>query len=168
LPIFVTTITAGFITDQWSDLKTSHSRQNQIIVNFSFYTGTDLSHSVLVVDDEPMARTLIRLMLVRAGFEVVEAEDGFDALTKVTSVPPDLMILDVMMPGMDGFAVCRAIREDERMDNLPIIMLSAKTDVESINRGMQVGANKYLTKPVSPEELTRHVREALGANNLSS
>jgi DNA-binding response OmpR family regulator len=126
-----------------------------------FYTGTNLSHSVLVVDDEPMARTLIRLMLVRAGFEVMEAEDGFDALTKVNIVSPDLMILDVMMPGMDGFSVCRAIREDEKARDLPIIMLSAKTDTDSINRGMAAGANKYLTKPVSPDELTRHVREVL-------
>jgi DNA-binding response OmpR family regulator len=139
-----------------------------VVTKLLFYMGTDLSHSVLVVDDEPMARTLIRLMLVRAGFEVLEAEDGIDALTKVSAVSPDLMILDVMMPGMDGFTVCRTIREDEQARNLPIIMLSAKTDTESINRGMAAGANKYLTKPVSPDELTRHVREVLGANNLSS
>jgi DNA-binding response OmpR family regulator len=108
-----------------------------------------------------MARTLLRLMLVRAGFEVVEAEDGFDALEKVSQNPPDLMILDIMMPGMDGFTVCESIRNDSRTAALPIIMLSAKTDAESINRGLQVGANKYLTKPVSPEDLTRHVRDAL-------
>jgi DNA-binding response OmpR family regulator len=120
-----------------------------------------LNHSVLVVDDEPMARTLLRLMLVRAGFEVLEAEDGFDALEKVNQSPPDLIILDVMMPGMDGFAVCESVRGDSRTAALPIIMLSAKTDAESISRGLQVGANKYLTKPVSPEDLTRHVRDAL-------
>jgi DNA-binding response OmpR family regulator len=120
-----------------------------------------LNHMVLVVDDEPMARTLLRLMLVRAGFEVVEAEDGFDALDKVNQKPPDLMILDVMMPGMDGFAVCETIRKDDRTATLPIIMLSAKTDTESVNRGLRAGANKYLTKPVSPEDLTRHVRDTL-------
>ena len=139
-----------------------------MVTKYLFYPGKDLSYSVLVVDDEPMARTLIRLMLVRAGFEVVEAEDGFDALDKVYEVPPDLMILDVMMPGMDGLTVCRTIREHEKAGNLPIIMLSAKTDVESFNRGMQAGANKYLNKPVSPEELTRNVREVLGVNNLAS
>jgi CheY-like chemotaxis protein len=122
-----------------------------------------LSYSVLVVDDEPMARTLIRLMLVRAGFEVVEAEDGFEALSKVMAAPPDLVILDVMMPGMDGFTVCSAIRQDERVADLPIIMLSAKTDMQSVNQGMQAGANKYLTKPVSPDDLTRHAREVLAA-----
>jgi DNA-binding response OmpR family regulator len=120
-----------------------------------------LNHSVLVVDDEPMARTLLRLMLVRAGFEVFEAEDGYDALDKVSQNPPDLMILDVMMPGMDGFTVCESIRSDDQTASLPIIMLSAKTDTESVNRGLRAGANKYLTKPVSPEDLTRHVRDTL-------
>ncbi len=108
-----------------------------------------------------MARTLLRLMLVRAGFEVREAEDGYDALNKVKSDVPDLMILDVMMPGIDGFAVCEALRGDQKTAGLPIIMLSAKTDVESVNRGLRLGATKYLTKPVSPDDLTRHVREAL-------
>lgn len=127
--------------------------------------GEELSHSVLVVDDEPMARTLLRLMLVRAGFDVFEAEDGFDALNKVKANPPDLMILDVMMPGMDGFAVCEVLREDEAHSQLPIIMLSAKTDPDSVRRGIRAGATKYLTKPVSSDDLTRHVRDALNSVN---
>lgn len=120
-----------------------------------------LSQSVLVVDDEPMARTLLRLMLVRAGFEVVEAENGADALVRVAEQTPDVVILDVMMPGMDGFAVCEQVRLAKGRAELPIIMLSAKTDMQSVARGLQLGANKYLTKPISPEELTRHVREVL-------
>lgn len=120
-----------------------------------------LSWSVLVVDDEPMARTLLRLMLVRAGFEVSEAENGFDALDKVKVNKPDVMILDVMMPGMDGFSVCRALRKEAETEGMPIIMLSAKTDLHSVNKGLEVGANKYLTKPISPEELTRHVQDVL-------
>lgn len=120
-----------------------------------------MSQSVLVVDDEPMARTLLRLMLVRAGFEVSEAENGFDALEKVEGNLPDLILLDVMMPGMDGFTVCQKVRAREETADLPIIMLSAKTDSDSINRGLLVGATKYLTKPISPEELTKHVRSAL-------
>ena len=123
-----------------------------------------MSHSVLVVDDEPMARTLLRLMLVRAGFEVSEAENGFDALEKVQDNLPDLILLDVMMPGMDGFTVCQKVRARQETAELPIIMLSAKTDSASINRGLLVGATKYLTKPISPEELTKHVRGALGNN----
>ena len=116
-----------------------------------------MSQSVLVVDDEPMARTLLRLMLVRAGFDVSEAEDGYDALEKI----PDLVILDVMMPGLDGFSVCRAVRESALTAHLPVIMLSAKTDLDSVNRGLRAGANKYLTKPISPDELARQVRSVL-------
>lgn len=125
-----------------------------------------MSWSILVVDDEPMARTLLRLMLVRAGFEVVEAEDGFDALEKLQQNRPDVMILDVMMPGIDGFAVCETVREDRAMTDLPIIMLSAKTDMESVKKGLGVGADKYLTKPISPEELTRQVRDILSNSTM--
>jgi DNA-binding response OmpR family regulator len=100
-------------------------------------------------------------MLVRAGFQVTEAEDGYDALAKVDRNKPDLVLLDVMMPGIDGFAVCESLRSTAATAQLPIIMLSAKTDLSSIKRGLRVGATKYLTKPISPDELTRHVRDAL-------
>lgn len=123
--------------------------------------GDGLTQSVLIVDDEPMARTLLRLMLVRAGFNVSEAEDGFDALEKVRKNRPDIILLDVMMPGLDGFSVCETLRGEDATAALPIIMLSAKTDLDSINQGLRVGATKYLTKPISPEDLTHHVREAL-------
>lgn len=120
-----------------------------------------MSQSVLVVDDEPTARSMLRLILVRAGFEVLEAKDGYEALEQVKRGIPDLMLLDIMMPGMDGFTVCETLREQERTADLPIIMLSARADPESINTGLRVGATKYLTKPVTPDELTRHVREVL-------
>lgn len=126
-----------------------------------------MSQSVLIVDDEPMARTLLRLMLVRAGFDVAEAENGFDALEKLEASQPDLILLDVMMPGMDGFTVCQKVRLRVQSVELPIIMLSAKTDIDSINRGLAAGATKYLTKPISPEDLTKHVREAL-SNNIEA
>lgn len=125
-----------------------------------------MTQSVLVVDDEPMARTLLRLMLVRAGFQVTEAEDGYDALAKVKGNQPDLILLDVMMPGIDGFVVCETLRSEEETSRLPIIMLSAKTDLNSISKGLKVGATKYLTKPISPDELTRQVRDALEQNPL--
>ena len=117
--------------------------------------------SVLVVDDEPTARSMLRLILVRAGFEVREAKDGYEALEQVERIIPDVMLLDIMMPGMDGFTVCQILREQENTVDLPIIMLSARADPESGNTGMRVGATKYLTKPVTPDELTRHIREVL-------
>jgi DNA-binding response OmpR family regulator len=121
--------------------------------------------SVLVVDDEPTARTMLRLILIRAGFEVLEAQDGSEALAEVQREVPDAMILDIMMPGIDGFEVCRILRDEERTSELPIIMLSARADAESVNRGLRLGATKYLTKPVMPDELTRHVREVLQIEN---
>jgi DNA-binding response OmpR family regulator len=129
--------------------------------------GDGLTQSVLIVDDEPMARTLLRLMLVRAGFNVSEAEDGYDALEKVQASQPDIILLDVMMPGMDGFTVCEELRQRKETSGLPVIMLSAKTDLDSINKGLRVGATKYLTKPISPEDLTRHVKEVLDANPIA-
>lgn len=131
------------------------------------FTGKFLSKSVLIVDDEPMARTLLRLMLIRAGFEVSEAEDGLDALTKMQRQIPDLVILDVMMPGMDGFDVCANMRQDNHLAQVPVIMLSAKTDVQSKQRGLSVGANKYLTKPISPDELNYHARDVLATLSKS-
>ncbi len=119
------------------------------------------SKSVLIVDDEQMARTLLRLMLVRAGFQVREAVDGYDALEKLQKNIPDLIILDVMMPGLDGFSVCLSVRNEPNTADIPVIMLSAKSDMGSVNQGIQAGATKYLTKPVSPENLTRHVRDLL-------
>jgi DNA-binding response OmpR family regulator len=104
---------------------------------------------------------MLRLILVRAGFEVREAKDGYEALEQVEGKIPDLMLLDIMMPGMDGFTVCQTLREQESTADLPIIMLSARADPESVNTGLRVGATKYLTKPVTPDELTRHVREVL-------
>jgi len=128
---------------------------------FAQLSQNNLTQSVLVVDDEPMARTLLRLMLVRAGFNVYEAEDGYDALEKVEKNPPDVVLLDVMMPGMDGFTVCEKLRAGAATANIPVIMLSAKTGLDSINQGLRAGATVYLTKPISPEELTRHVQDAL-------
>lgn len=128
---------------------------------FTSAPGENIHQSVLIVDDEPMARTLLRLMLVRAGFHVTEAEDGFDALDKIRKNQPDVVLLDVMMPGMDGFAVCEQLRNEAATAELPIIMLSAKTDLDSINKGLRAGATVYLTKPISPEDLTQHVKDAL-------
>ena len=120
-----------------------------------------MAQSILIVDDESIARTLLRLILVHAGYEVIEAENGTDALKKISQKKPDLVLLDVMMPGMDGFDVCLTLREQEACFELPVIMLSARADLDSINRGLAAGATKYLTKPISHVALTQHVTEVL-------
>ncbi|MCL4868873.1 MAG: response regulator [Anaerolineae bacterium] len=114
---------------------------------------------LLVVDDELDAQTLLRLMLVRAGFEVVIAANGADALKQLENTQPDLVILDVMMPGMDGFAVCEKIRHNEATQDLPVLILTARNDVESRKRGEAVKATRYLNKPISPMALVKQIQD---------
>lgn len=127
-----------------------------------------MSRSVLVVDDEPMTRTLLQLMLAPADYEVVEAGDGFEALEIVGQQSPDIMILDVMMPNMDGLMLCRMLREREDTANTPIILLSAKTTPDAIQDGLDAGANRYLTKPVSRKDLLESLAELLAAASLDA
>ncbi|MCB9422865.1 MAG: response regulator [Ardenticatenaceae bacterium] len=121
-----------------------------------------MDKSVLLVDDEEMTRDLLRLMLKGTGFKIYEAEDGFVALEQVEAHKPDIMILDVMMPGLDGLAVCRTLRSQPHTAELPVIMLSAKTTPTAIQDGLDAGANKYLTKPVGFKELLSSIKEVLG------
>ena len=120
-----------------------------------------MNPSILIVDDEPMTRNLLRLMLERSGFTIFEAEDGLKALDVVAEEHLDLLILDVMMPNMDGITVCETLRADIETADLPIILLSARTNPEAVRLGMQAGANRYLSKPISREELVRQVRDVL-------
>ncbi len=114
---------------------------------------------LLVVDDELEAQTLLRLMLVRAGFDVAVADSGTDALKQIDTAHPDVVILDVMMPGMDGFTVCEKIRANNATHELPVIILSARSDVESRKRGESVQATRYLTKPISPMSLVKQIQD---------
>ncbi len=126
-----------------------------------------MAHKILIVDDDPQARLLLTYILKRKGFEVMEAESGPAALVRVGSDSPDLVLLDVMMPGMDGFEVCTKLRSDPTVNRLPIVMLTAKTDVEAHERGMRAGANDYLTKPVHPDELVARIQAALAGQELA-
>ncbi len=116
---------------------------------------------ILVVDDDPNLRVLLRQMLVLRGFEVVDAEDGEDALNAVAEAKPDAVVLDVMMPIMDGITVCKRLRSQPETAQLPIVMLSGKANQEAVEEGLQAGANKYLCKPIAMAELIEHVREVL-------
>ncbi|HFE66120.1 MAG TPA: response regulator [Chloroflexi bacterium] len=120
-------------------------------------------YSVLLVDDDPALRGLLRQMLELGGFTVYEAEDGLDALEKIPQVRPDAMILDVMMPNMDGVTLCRTVRSRPETTALPIIMLSGKTQDKAIQEGLAAGANVYLCKPISFNELISHVNDVLPA-----
>lgn len=122
-----------------------------------------MKNSILLVDDEPNLRELLRHMLEIGGFEVVEAEDGFDALDKLAENAPDMMILDVMMPNLDGVSLCKQLRATARFATLPIVMLSGKTQYHAVQEGLAAGANRYLCKPITVNELIQTVREVLSA-----
>jgi CheY-like chemotaxis protein len=117
--------------------------------------------SVLVVDDEQMTRNLLRLMLERTGFNVLEAEDGLMALEMVAEHMPNVLLLDVMMPNMDGFTVCETVRNQAETADIPIILLSARTSADFIQRGKDAGANRYLGKPIGREKLVCTLNEVL-------
>ncbi|MCL4265458.1 MAG: response regulator [Anaerolineae bacterium] len=116
---------------------------------------------VLVVDDEDMTRKLLRLMLERDGFTILEAEDGQQALEVIAESKPDIVILDVMMPNMDGFTTCQELRSQPETATLPIILLSARSQTEAVQAGLESGADRYMTKPISKPELVQTITELL-------
>jgi DNA-binding response OmpR family regulator len=114
--------------------------------------------TVLIVDDEPIVRDVVARYLQRDGFETLEAGDGDSARSIIESGAPDLVVLDVMLPGTDGLALCRWIRSDS---SLPVIMLTARGEAADRIVGLELGADDYVTKPFSPRELTIRVRNLL-------
>jgi class 3 adenylate cyclase len=112
---------------------------------------------VLVADDNPNSRQLVRDILESIGYDPLMAIDGPSALKLVREQPPDLIILDVNMPGMSGFEVCSAIKADPKLNHIPILMLTALADVENRVTGLGLGADDYITKPFSPRELTARI-----------
>ncbi|KXK14949.1 MAG: two component transcriptional regulator [Chloroflexi bacterium OLB15] len=121
-----------------------------------------MKRHILVVDDETGALTLIGIMLEHGGFNVLKAKNAGEALSQLDQSTPDLIILDVMMPGMDGIELCRVIRERDSTNKTPILILSARGDAESIIKGMEAGANDYLPKPILHHDLVSRVRSILG------
>jgi len=113
---------------------------------------------ILAVDDERHIVRLVQVNLERSGYEVVTAFDGKDALEKVASEQPDLVVLDVMMPYMDGFEVLQNLRKNQSTRTLPVIMLTAKAQDADIFKGWQSGVDCYLTKPFNPLELISFVK----------
>jgi DNA-binding response OmpR family regulator len=120
-----------------------------------------MKKNILVVDDEIGALTLIGIMLERGGFSVLKAKDATSALAVLDQNTPDMIILDVMMPGMDGIELCQVIRERDDTQETPVLILSARGDAESVMRGMEAGANDYLPKPILHHDLVAKVRSIL-------
>ena len=120
-----------------------------------------MSKKVLVIDDSPIVRNLHSVMLKTAGFEVSEAENGFDGLEKAMQSRYDLMVVDVNMTKMDGFTFCREMRASEEHKDVPIIIVSTEAEAEDKMQGFRAGANLYLVKPVKAEQLIENAKMLL-------
>lgn len=125
-----------------------------------------MAAKILVVDDETHIVELVRFNLEKEGFEVVVARHGLEALQLVDDEAPDLVILDIMIPYLDGLEVCKRLRQEEKHHNLPIIMLTAKGDEIDTVLGLEMGADDYIKKPFSPRELVARVKARLRAHQV--
>jgi DNA-binding response OmpR family regulator len=122
---------------------------------------------VLVVDDDPDCCAVAALLLEHQGYRTMRASSGQECLDLVRVEPIELVLLDVMMPGMDGFEVCSLLRAEERTRHLPIILLTARDDMDTRLEGMYHGVSEFLTKPINKHELFARVRAQLHIRNLT-
>jgi DNA-binding response OmpR family regulator len=121
------------------------------------------SPKILAVDDEPEITDLMHYHLVRAGYAVTTAANGWEAIQSVKDDRPDIILLDLMLPDLDGFGVCEILRRDPLTATIPIIVVSAWSSPDSRNLGLELGALDYLTKPFSPSDLVARVNRLVHA-----
>lgn len=122
-----------------------------------------MSQKILIADDEPNIVISLEYLMKREGYSVTVARDGDEALAAITRERPDLVLLDVMMPKKNGFEVCQAVRANEELRAIKILMLTAKGRDTDLAKGLALGADAYMTKPFSTRELALKVAEMLGA-----
>jgi DNA-binding response OmpR family regulator len=123
-----------------------------------------MKKKVLIVDDEPNIVISLEFLMMQAGYAVQVARNGEEALDQIANFEPDLVLLDVMLPKIDGFDVCQRVRENQDWDTMQIIMLTAKGREVEVAKGMALGANAYITKPFSNKELVAEVNRLLNAH----
>lgn len=133
-------------------------RSQLSLLKFKREIGRPMAKKILAVDDERHIVRLVQVNLERQGFEVVTAYDGKEALEKVEAENPDLIVLDVMMPYMDGFEVLQNLKRNQNTRDIPVIMLTAKAQDADVFKGWQSGVDCYLTKPFNPMELIAFVK----------
>jgi two-component system, OmpR family, alkaline phosphatase synthesis response regulator PhoP len=120
-----------------------------------------MSKKILVIEDDPATQRLVEYSLKQEGYQIITASNGLDGIRKALGESPDLVILDVMLPGMDGFEICYRLRSEPATKQLPILMFSAKAQEIDKDTGIKVGADDYLTKPSAPSEIVSHVEKLL-------
>lgn len=124
--------------------------------------------TILLVDDEQKVLDLITFRLQHMGYHVISTNNGKDAISLVEEQHPDLIILDITMPGVDGLTVCSHLKKSERSGAIPILMLTARSDVEDINKAMAAGADDYLVKPYDPAVLQVKIQRHIGYRKAGS
>lgn len=117
---------------------------------------------VLVVDDDPYILMSLEFLMKKNGYEVMVARNGKEALDIIDSTIPDLVLLDIMMPDVDGYAICRHIKSTERLRSAKVVFLSAKTKEADIQKGLDLGAEMYISKPFSTRELVKKIKDLIG------
>ncbi|MBM4169511.1 MAG: response regulator [Ignavibacteria bacterium] len=120
-----------------------------------------MGQTVLVAEDQEHIRALIEYKLRNSGYTVVSVSDGISALEKSRELKPDIILLDVMMPLMTGFEVLSALKEDQQLKSIPVLLVTAQSKEDEILRGLSMGADDYITKPFSPNELAARVKTVL-------
>ena len=120
-----------------------------------------MAAKILLVEDEPAIQELLVFNIKQCGYIAIQASDASEALTHITRELPDLILLDWMLPGISGIELARRLRADQRTRNIPIIMLTARTDERDKIHGLESGADDYITKPFSPRELMARIRSVL-------
>lgn len=121
-----------------------------------------MAKRILIVDDDEMVRIALNELLRPEGYEVIIVSSGEEAIKKIDENSYDLLMLDIIMPEMDGFELCRKIRERENYKETPIVFLTAKSREEDKTEGMEAGANLFLSKPISPDKLLEIVSDTIG------
>ena len=127
-----------------------------------------MNDAILVVDDDPNSLDIVRTFLESRGYTVFTAVDGKDALAKLDEVQPALMLLDVMMPGMDGWEVARVVKNHPNFKDVRVIMLTARSDFTDKHQGLRAGADDYIVKPIRLDELARRVERNLKARERTA
>jgi chemosensory pili system protein ChpA (sensor histidine kinase/response regulator) len=138
-------------------------RQKQVVEDTTPAKAERSTRTVMVVDDSVTVRKVTSRLLERHGYEVVLAKDGLDAITKLEEIRPDIMLLDIEMPRMDGFEVASLVRHNPHLIGLPIIMITSRTGEKHRERAFQIGVNAYMGKPFQEQQLLETIAELLAA-----
>ena len=127
-----------------------------------------MNKKILVIEDDPIALRFTRYTLSQESYQVITAPNGLEGLRKAQAEKPDLIILDVMLPGIDGFEICHRLRAEPETARIPILMLTAKAQEADRQTGLKMGADDYLTKPALPAEIIRRVQALLALTEYAS